>query len=162
MPLVVPIKTLESLSEIQNPDDYKKEVFRRLEGIEIEVFANRLLVVVYVQYARSKVGGLILPTEYLKEDLWQGRAALVVKLGKCAFVDDAHTSFYGQNVHIGDWVSFRVQKSTPVEIAQLPCRIVEDRDIELKHSDPRHVTGSVASTDVSGRTYDLPDRKMRS
>jgi hypothetical protein len=157
MSLVVPIKTIEALSEIKDPDDYRVEIFRRIGNLEnMEVFLNRILIAVYIQYARSKGGGLILPTDHIKEDLWQGRAAMVLRCGPAAFVDNESTSFYGHMVHPGDWVSCRVQKGTPLEINQVPCRLIEDYDIEMRILDPRYITGSAASTDTTGRTYDLP------
>lgn len=92
---------------------------------EITMFHNKMLVGVYIQPGVTK-GGIILTDDTLNEDKWQGKVGLVLKKGPIAFKDDARNNFNGQNVEIGDWIVFRVNDTSPIQINGVHCRLVED------------------------------------
>ena len=146
MGVAVPLKTLSFLSGLDDPEEFKVEVNRMIGNAMPEVLLNRVLCAVYIASEKmSDVVGpqgqrLVRTLDAVKEDIWQGKPCLVLKVGPAAFVDDAAMSFYGQKVKPGDWVTFKMVHATQQEINRMPCRIIEDRFIEAIFHDPRHVT----------------------
>jgi hypothetical protein len=146
MAVAVPLDTLRRLSKLEDPDEFRTEVHRMMGNQMPEMFLNRILCAVYIEneHYRSATGTglstLVKAPDAIKEDIWQGKPCLVLAVGPAAFVDDTQTSFYEQSVKPGDWVTFKVSNSTQIEINKVPCRIIEDRFIEAKYSDPRQVT----------------------
>ena len=53
----------------------------------IEIFHNQVLVATYIEPEKTR-GGIIRPDRTLAENRFQGKAALVLKMGPLAFVDD--------------------------------------------------------------------------
>lgn len=100
-----------------------------------ELFGNQVLVGVYERPEKTK-SGLYLADKTRDEDKYQGKAALVLKKGPTAFVDDHNYQFHGQDVEIGDWVALFVSDGRPVVVHGKLCRIVEDQFIRLKIPSP--------------------------
>lgn len=96
----------------EDPNDAKAEILEALGDIsEFQVFGSQVLLAPYIRPAISR-GGIIDPRgNAQKEDRWQGRTSLLLKLGPTAFDygDDekkerALKGFYGRWPSIGDWV----------------------------------------------------------
>lgn len=72
---------------------------------------NRILVAVFVRPDNTdpvRVRGIILPTSYTNEDLYQGVAGLVLKLGPRCYEDsDVMTWKPPDKMEEGDWVLIR-------------------------------------------------------
>lgn len=139
MPLVLPTKTIEKLTKLKEPEEFRDAVFDMVDVDAIDIYLNRILTVVYLNYGVT-AGGIILPDQKKDEDIWQGKVALVLKVGPTAFVDGDGWNFFGQNVTRGDWVTFRINHASQIEIQSVPCRIVTDRYVEMRVPDPRMVT----------------------
>lgn len=139
MPLVIPRKTIEKFSQFHDLDEYKKAVFAQIDLDNFEVILNRVLCAVYLSNEKTR-GGIILPTDQKAEDIWQGKPALVLKLGPTAFVDSSGYSFAGQMLAVGDWVTFKIGNADQIELNEYPCRVVSDSWIYGKVADPRMVT----------------------
>ncbi len=136
MPVVLPRKTIEIFARLKNPDEYKKTVFNILGDLdEVEVMYNAVLVATYIR-PELTTGGIIRPDENVSEDVWQGKAALVLKVGNSAFQDDEYNHFNGQRVDVGDWCAFFVGDTKLLNIKDVPCRLVEDSNIKLKLKNP--------------------------
>lgn len=77
---------------------------------DIEVFHNLVLVATYIappQVMKGPGGERVLlhrPDNSLAEDRFQGKAALVLKVGPLAFKDEGAIKFGGIMVKPGDWV----------------------------------------------------------
>jgi hypothetical protein len=87
-------------------------------------------------YERFQGSNLFKANETKMEDIWQGKAALVLKVGPDAFVDDATQSFAGSQIEVGDWVAFKVGNAWMMNIRGVPCRLIEDTQIRMKLKDP--------------------------
>ena len=87
-------------------------------------------------YERFQGSNLFKANETKMEDIWQGKAALVLKVGPDAFVDDATQSFAGSQIEVGDWVAFKVGNAWMMNIRGVPCRLIEDMQIRMKLKDP--------------------------
>lgn len=140
MPQVaLPRKAIEKYSRIENPEDVKKALFEQIPVDDIEVSLNRILCATYIGYERFK-SGLFKPVESIAEDVWQGKAALVLKVGGLAFKDSGEVTFNGFSVQPGDWITFKVGNASLVEICDYPCRMTLDHYVESRIPDPRMIT----------------------
>lgn len=136
MPVILPRKTIEIFARLKGPEEYKETVFNILGDLdEIEVMYNAVLVAAYIRPEVTK-GGIIRPEDNVSEDVWQGKAGLVLKVGKSAFKDDDYNHFDGQKVAPGDWCAFFVGDTKLLNIKDVPCRLVEDSNIKLKLKNP--------------------------
>ena len=94
------------------------------------VLFNTLLVAKYVRPNKT-TGGILLTDKTRDEDLYQGKAHLVLKKGPRAFVDDGDVLFHGQNVEVGEWVVFRPSDGWDVTINGKQCRMVQDVHVKM-------------------------------
>lgn len=107
----------------------------------IEMYHNLVLVATYIE-PEMTAGGIIKPDRTLAENRFQGKCALVLKLGPLAFKDDNIARFGGMKPEIHDWVV--VRPSDGIELfkvdasgsAGTSCRIFEDVAIKARLSDP--------------------------
>lgn len=123
--------------------DPKKALLDSLGGRQngIEMFHNLVLVATYIEPEKT-MGGIIRPDRTLAENRFQGKAALVLKLGPLAFQDDNVAKFGGVTLDPGDWVM--VRPSDGMELFAVDasggtgtsCRIFADTDIKARVSDP--------------------------
>lgn len=102
---------------------------------KIEVFGNRVLLGIYERPEKTK-GGLFLTETTRQEDMHQGKSALVLKMGKSAFISDANYNFGTDKIAVGDWVSIWVSDGRRVAINGKICRVIEDHHIALKIPSP--------------------------
>jgi hypothetical protein len=125
-------------------DSDKQEILSRLGDIsEVEIAQNEVLIAVY--FRPKKVGRFYMPDENLKEDKYQGKTGLVVKIGSaCRFQrtnpDTGVT--YGLDIRLHDWVVTRTSDTWPFEINTNPesadpkdfvfCRLVYDDQIRMR------------------------------
>ena len=148
MGVTVPQATLDEFSKIVDPDDFKQAVYRKIGNAMPQVFGNRILCAVYIANERlteiTTKAGVIVPLyktqDQIKEDIWQSKPCLVIAKGKAAFVDTPTYSFYGDDVEVGDWVTFKMIHAVQEEYCSVPTRLVYDYQIDKKVPDPRHVT----------------------
>lgn len=137
MSVVLPHAAIEKLSSFHNPEDFKRYALEKtkdaLKGVD--VLYNQVLMAIYIRPEKT-AGGIIRPGGNVQEDVFQGKAGLVLKLGPTAFQDDDTYSFRGQKVDVGEWGVFKVGDAWSVQIAGFACRIVTDASIRLKVSDP--------------------------
>lgn len=104
-----------------------------IDGIRLA--PSKILVATYRRPARTS-GGIIMAGSHLDEDKWQGVAALVLKLGSSAFIDDATTTFGGFSAKQFEWVTFRPSLGVAREFNGLHCRIIQDSNIDAVIEDP--------------------------
>ena len=61
-------------------------------------------------------GGVMLAHQVVKDDEFQSKTGLVVKLGRRAFVDDEHVQWHGYRCDVGDWVIFKASEGMKMAI----------------------------------------------
>ena len=124
---------------MKHEHDPKKELLASLGDVStIEVFNNAVLVATYVR-PKKTASGIHLPDAYVEEDRYQGKAALIVKMGPEAFKDDAGRWFSGADIKEGDWIALRPSDGWPVSVNGVPCRMIEDTAVRLKIDRPDRV-----------------------
>jgi co-chaperonin GroES (HSP10) len=123
-------------TEISLASDPKEALFNAVGDLDsYEIFHNQILVAVYVRPNKT-AGGIILTDNTLKEDEYQGKVGLVVKVGPTAFLDSGEEDFQGQSVSVGDWVVFRTGDGWQLTIRDTACRILTDRTIRMRIKTP--------------------------
>jgi hypothetical protein len=150
-------------------DDYeeaKRQIYQHLgDTSDLEIFGRQVVVAVYVRPNKT-AGGFFLTVDAQKEDVWQGKAVLIVKMGPDAFRgDDSYVeATYGFKgaPRPGDWVFLRAQDGLAVSLcgdgasrAQgkdmrgsavdiygwdgWPCRIVADETVIGRINKPHEI-----------------------
>jgi co-chaperonin GroES (HSP10) len=102
---------------------------------DIDLFFNKSLVALYVRPEKTK-SGIILADSTRDEDLFQGKAGLVLKKGPTAFMDDGDAKFHGQDVNVGDWIVFRPSNGLKMDINGVRCVLLQDVQVELRIPSP--------------------------
>ena len=123
--------------------DPKRAILDEIADLdEVEVFHHMVLVATAIESDKTP-GGIIKPDDVLAQNRFQGKAALVLKLGPNAFVDDAVSTFGGVTLKPGDWVFARPSDGVEMFIATksgmgkgVACRLFADRDIMGRLPDP--------------------------
>lgn len=116
-------------------DDFKEMVKRLVEPhlASFDVWHNQVLV---AHFVRNKIGSLIVAAQTQKEDQFQGKVGLVLKLGPSAFVEEPGVKFYGVKAKVGDWVLYRNSDGFPLDFCppgsteKILCRLVGDADLK--------------------------------
>jgi co-chaperonin GroES (HSP10) len=122
--------------KMEHVEDPREQIGNAIGDLsKVDIFFNWVLVAVYKRPERTK-SGIYLTDDSRKEDEYQGKAGLVLKKGAQAFVDDANTSFQGQNVNVGDWVVIRPSDGWQVMINGVLCRMVQDVQVRLRIESP--------------------------
>lgn len=130
------------LREIAQQADPKQAILDSLGDLSgIECFHNLVLVATYIEPEKT-AGGIIKPDRTLAENRFQGKCALVLKLGPLAFKDDNIAKFGGVELKEGDWVV--VRPSDGMELFKVDagtsegtsCRLFEDAHIKGRVTDP--------------------------
>lgn len=103
-----------------------------------EVMFNQILVGTYVRPERT-AGGLYLTQQTLKEDEYQGKVGLVLKMGPTAFKDTDTLDFAGQKVSVGDWIVYRTGDAWQMNVNGTACRMLVDRNIRMKITNPEGI-----------------------
>jgi co-chaperonin GroES (HSP10) len=133
------------LREIAQQADPKQALLDAVGDISgVEVFHNLVLVATYIEPEKT-AGGIIKPDRTLAENRFQGKCALVIKMGPLAFKDDAVAKFGGVVLQPGDWVI--VRPSDGIELfkvdasgsAGTSCRLFEDAHIKGRVDDPAKI-----------------------
>lgn len=128
-----------SLKSVQLVGDHKgdpaKELlakFGKLDDATVKM--NRILVAYYIRPEKTK-SGIHLPDSVRKEDEWQGKVGLVIKLGPSAYADP--NLFAPEDaVSVGDWVMFRPSAGLDCQIRGHKCKLLFEGDIEMSISSP--------------------------
>ena len=102
---------------------------------DLDIFFNKILCAIYLRPEKTK-RGIILTDEIRAEDKYQGKAAVVLKVGPTAFVDDGAAKFHGQSVKVGDWIVFRPSAGLKMTINATDCVLIQDVQVELRIPSP--------------------------
>lgn len=100
----------------KDADEAKNEIMGAVGSLaNFDVFGTQILVAPYVRPSKTK-GGLMIPESAQKDDIYQGKVALVLKVGPNAYLapeeaDQARMlrGFDGNPPQPGDWVFHRIQ-----------------------------------------------------
>jgi len=137
MPIIQPIKTFD----LAKAKDAKKAHFDAVGDLSgIEVCYDLVLVVTYIGSEGLGIRGingieLIKTAEAVKEDQWQSKTGLVVKVGPMAGPAFS-TEGLGPEINEGDWVGYSIKDGLQVTIRGTSCRLLPYDRIRMKLTDP--------------------------
>lgn len=131
------------ISKLVHKEDPAAVIWRELgEDLnDFDIAAQGVLVATYKRPDDSVTsGGVIMPHHVVKDDEFQSKTGLVVKLGRRAFVDDEHVQWNGYRCDIGDWVIFRASDGMKMGIGGpggVHVRLISDVFLKMKvpHAD---------------------------
>jgi co-chaperonin GroES (HSP10) len=129
--------------------DPKREIIDKLGDIsQVEIAQNEVLLAIYMRPEKT-AGGIIITYNDRKEDRYQGKVGLVVKIGgACRFKRiDAKTGVeYGLDIQLHDWVVVRQSDTWTLDINAdqkalkledfVACRLVYDDQIRMRVPSP--------------------------
>lgn len=119
--------------------DPKQEILDKLGDLSsVEIARNEVLLAIY-QRPEKTPGGIILTHNNLKEDIYQGKVGLVVKIGPgCRFANI--------DIQLHDWVVVRPSDTWALDVNADPnalkredfvaCRFVFDDQIRARIAQP--------------------------
>jgi hypothetical protein len=119
--------------------DPKREILDKLGDLtQFEVARNEVLLAIYVR-PDTTPGGIAVTQKYRKEDVYQGKIGLVVKIGPgCQFPN--------VKIELHDWVVVRPSDTWALDVNAdpkalmetefVPCRLVFDDQIRARISYP--------------------------
>ena len=137
----MPVVTASQIQALAQAADPKKAILKAVGDLsEQEVFADLVLVGTYIRNERT-AGGIIRPIDNVKEDEYQGKVGLVLKVGPLASDYDPTTGINdgGINAKIGTWVVYAIKDGWPVQINGTPCRFVPYSKLRMRITDPNLV-----------------------
>lgn len=127
----------------------KRDILAKIGDVsEFEIAQNEILLAIY-QRPEMTASGIVLPHQNLKEDVYQGKVGLVVKIGEHCQFDrvDAYTGIKtGIPISLHDWVVVRPSDTWALDVNMrsdtlskkdyIPCRLVHDKDIRARIPHP--------------------------
>ena len=127
-------------SERYTADELAKDITDKLgDAPEITLSDTLVLVAIFTGKEMTK-GGIIIPDKAMRENVYQGKAGLVLKVGPMAYKDGTNYAFGGFAVKAGDWVAFRpAECEMHLQIKGYDCRIFEDQRVRIKLEHPQDV-----------------------
>ena len=126
-------------------EDFRKTVYERIGHLidDVEIFHSQILVAKFMRTKHS--ANIIATANSEREDRYQGKVGLVLKVGPGAFQDNPGTGdyFHGVSVKPGDWVHYRYSDGADFNIRpsgsdanKVECRLLEDSSIKGRLSRP--------------------------
>jgi len=109
--------------------DPRELILEQLGDLSDYEMNDEMLLAIYRRPELTK-GGIALPESTRKEDLYQGKAHLIVKIGpNCDYTDSLP-------VKLHDWVVVRPSDGWAVQVHKVDCRHVHPKFIRARISHP--------------------------
>ena len=130
------VLSASKIEQISQSSDPKAAILKAVGNLGDQVvFSDLVLVGTYIRNEKTS-GGIIRPTENVKEDEYQGKVGLVLKKGPLAYADWEDDETRGQSAQIHSWVVFAIKDTWPVQINGTPCRFVPYDKLRMRLTDP--------------------------
>ncbi len=127
------------LMPVPKATDPREAVMKKLGSLDrITLYNAQVLVAIYESPAVTK-GGIIKPGQTLAEDEYQGKAALVLKMGPMAYKDPDGRWFTNADISPGDWIVVRPSDTWRINIDGVKCRMLNDTATRMKIDDPERI-----------------------
>ena len=142
-----------ALKKSASEPDEKQAILDKLGDLsQVQIAQNELLVAIYVRPEFAPGGMIALTHKTRKEDIYQGKVGLVVKIGSaCRFerYDAERNVTYGIPIELHDWVVTRPSDTWALDFnpagtaydpeKSITCRLVFDDQIRMKIPSPSMV-----------------------
>lgn len=149
-----------------NSDEAKKEIWNAVGDIGgVKVVGSQVLLGVYLRPSVRKIGTagstIIIPGDIIKEDVFQGKVAMILKFGESALPaeDDPHRATFlknwgGEMPKVGDWVYSDVKQAFMLSIAGAGGFFHEDRKLAKDWTERGWPARLVYAKDIYGTVED--------
>jgi co-chaperonin GroES (HSP10) len=120
---------MPSVIRMQHDKDPREEILERTKTYieNIHLTGAQVLLGIYRRPTKT-AGGIELPDSYRDEDIYQGKAGLILKIGPVPIDKDDDDFFGGRFPKVGDWVVYRPSDGFPMDFGdKQKCRILQDR-----------------------------------
>lgn len=135
----MPVLSASKIEQISQAADPKAAIIKAVGDIsELMIAADLVLLGTYIRNEKT-AGGIIRPTEVLKEDEYQGKVGLVLKAGPVASGGWEQDDELGQFAKLHTWVVYQIKDAWPVQINGTACRIIPYEKIRAQIPDPTMV-----------------------
>ena len=132
-------------------DPKRQVILDRLKDVPgFELAQNEVLVAIY-QRDEKTPGGIVLTSKTLKEDVYQGKVGLVVKIGanfKWQHTDPFTGNVGGIPVQLHDWVVFRPSDTWSLEINIREGVFEKDGFVVCRTLEAKHIRAVVENPDM--------------
>lgn len=136
----MPVHSAQKIEQISRSDDPKKGILEAIGDIgSADVLTDLVLVGTFIRNEKYKGTTIILPTQVLQEDEFQGKVGLVLKVGPLAFGDWENETERGQNAKLHTWVVFAIKDTWPIQVNGVACRVVPYDKLRMRLADPSMV-----------------------
>ena len=133
---VLSASKIEQISQAKDP---KAAIIAAVGDLSnAKVCSDLVLLGTYIRNEKT-AGGIIRPTDVLKEDEYQGKVGVVLKAGPLAYGDWEDDEQKGENAVRGTWVVYQIKDAWPVQINGTACRLVPYDKIRMQIPDPSMV-----------------------
>ena len=130
-----PSNTLWKTS-VSHAEDPKAKIMKAIGDIgKISVMGCQTLVATYKRPEMTE-RGIITKINTEKEDEFQSKVGLIVKMGSLAFLDDKDAKFGEPVPQVGDWVVFSPVRGFASSIRGVHCRFLQDVHIDAIADNP--------------------------
>ena len=133
MSVVIPHRAIEDVSKSSDPKKAILDAIGDLSGVDLS--GDSVLLGIYIRPEKT-AGGIYRPQANVEEDVYQGKAGLVLKWGPNAFRDPEDGELYDWRIEVGEWAVFKVGDAWSVSIKGYPCRLVRDTSLKMKIKNP--------------------------
>lgn len=107
--------TPSSVFKVKHETDPAEDIRKAVGDIsKFRLPPGKLLLGIYKR--PEKVGGIIRIDSTRDEDVWQGKAWIVLGMGPLCFKDSDQGAFGGYNVKVGEWVLARANDGYRMDI----------------------------------------------
>lgn len=135
----MPVLSASKIEQISQASDPKAAIIKAVGDIsKLKVAGDLVLLGTYIRNEKT-AGGIIRPTEVLKEDEYQGKVGLVLKAGPIAAGGWEQGDEVGQFSELHTWVVYQIKDAWPVQINGTACRFIPYEKIRAQIPDPTMV-----------------------
>jgi hypothetical protein len=135
----VSVHSATKIEQISRADDPKKAILEAVGNLAgVRICSDLVLVGTYIRNEKT-AGGIIRPTEVLKEDEYQGKVGLVLKSGPLAYGDWEEDESKGSNATPLSWIVYQIKDAWPMQLNNTACRVIPYDKIRMVISDPKLV-----------------------
>lgn len=125
------VSTAKKVIEISQAKNPKLALINAVGDLTNEsVLWDLVLVATYIRPEKT-AGGIIRPDSNVKEDEFQGKVGLVLKMGPLATETEGPAAY-----DVGDWVSYSIKDGIAVTVRDTPCRLIPYERVRMKISSP--------------------------
>lgn len=123
---------------MRHDTDPRADLLKKIGDISgFTLYNNQVLIGIYERPEKT-AKGIILTQTSRAEDKYQGKAALILKMGPVAFAStDGYFTDGGPQV--GDWIAIRPSDGWPININGTLCRMLVDEAVKLRIPSPDSV-----------------------